>query len=536
MKPISSFCLLSSLTTAGCSLTANCKTLPGDRDWPSTTIWESLNSTLNGRLLAPPPPAAVCHTEQPLHNASACPSLREAWTHSAWHSENPVSVMWDQFTNFSCLPEPSTPCSSRGYPAYVIDASTAEHVRVGINFAKEHNIRLIVKSSGHDFIGRSVGPGALSIWTHHLDSIEFHPDQFELDGSRRLISGNAMTLGGGVEMYNAYKAADKYNQTLVGGGGKTVACGGFISGGGHSFIAPHYGLAADNVLQMEVVTPSGHVLTVNEDRHPELFWALRGGGGSTFGVITKVTMSTHPSVKVTSVNWMIVTDPQAPYLIDVISFVVSKIPYLMDEGLYGGNYVDHSLPNPVAAPGVLREVGGIMGKNLMLAVDKPNMVEKMFEPINNTLNARWSGNVVLHLKVQEHPSFLAWFEINHDSSPVGRSRYLVSRLLDKQTLTGNEPTLRNALKTANEPNGLLAFFAVAGKGVQNAKPRGGNAVHPAWRLSYVHAVATAEFPPLNKTAEQEAIEILDRSFQPLRDLTPNSGSKNKRLTVSMSFN
>ncbi|KAF4595165.1 RNA polymerase II mediator complex component SRB4 [Ophiocordyceps camponoti-floridani] len=413
--------------------------------------------------------------------------------------------MWDQFTNYSCLPDANAPCTARGYPPYVINASTAGHVKTGIDFARNHNIRLVVKNSGHDFIGRSVAPGALSIWAHNLNSIKFKPDELQLDGSNRIIKTNSLTVGGGVQMFDAYKAADQHGQTITGGGGKSVSFGGYVSGGGHSFVAPYLGLAADNILQMEVVTPAGDIIAVNEDRYPDLFWALRGGGGSTFGVITSLTIKTYPKVEVSYTSFKIVADPEAPFLWDMITFVISQLPYLMDSGL----------PSRVA---------GVSGQNLILNASEPNMAEKIFKPINDTLHSRWPGKVLLHLETQHYPTFLAWFEKNYDASSGGYSRYLVSRLLDKQSLTGNETALQDALRAANEPNGLLAFFTVAGKGVQDAKPRGGDAVHPAWRQAYVHSVATAEFPPFNKTAERQAIAILDRSFQPLRDLTPRSGA------------
>ena len=79
-------------------------------------------------------------------------------------------------------------------------------------------------------------------------------------------------------MYDIYSATGKHNHTIVGGGGKSVGVSGYISGGGHSILAPRFGLAADQVLEMQVVTPGGEILTVNEDRNADLFWALRGVG------------------------------------------------------------------------------------------------------------------------------------------------------------------------------------------------------------------------------------------------------------------
>lgn len=77
-------------------------------------------------------------------------------------------------------------------------------------------------------------------------------------------------------MHDIYAAADEYGQTIVGGGSMSVGIAGYVTGGGHSILAPVYGLAADNVIEMQVATPDGGIRTVNEDSHSELFWALRG--------------------------------------------------------------------------------------------------------------------------------------------------------------------------------------------------------------------------------------------------------------------
>lgn len=133
-----------------------------------------------------------------------------------------------------------------------------------------------MKNTGHDYIGRSIAPGALSIWTHHLNGILIHEDEFTLDGCDVTIEGPVVTVGAGAQMWDVYSATDAVNQTIVGGGGKSVGIGGYITGGGHSILSPRYGLAADQVLQMEMVTPGGEIVTINERQHSDLFWAMRG--------------------------------------------------------------------------------------------------------------------------------------------------------------------------------------------------------------------------------------------------------------------
>lgn len=91
-----------------------------------------------------------------------------------------------------------------------------------------------------------------------------------------MLPGDAITAGGAAQMYNLYQAAAPHGRAIVGGGSRSVGVSGYITGGGHSILSSRYGLAADQVLEMEVVTPQGNILTVNEDQHRDLFWALRG--------------------------------------------------------------------------------------------------------------------------------------------------------------------------------------------------------------------------------------------------------------------
>jgi FAD/FMN-containing dehydrogenase len=142
--------------------------------------------------------------------------------------------------------------------------------------ARDNNIRVNVKSTGHDYLGRSVAPGSLSIWVHYLDSIEYHEKNFQLAGSNTVISGDAVTAGGGTSMYALYVATGQRGTAVVGGASRTVSVGGYISGGGHGLLSADFGLAADTVLQMEVVTPSGEIVIANEDQNADLFWAIRG--------------------------------------------------------------------------------------------------------------------------------------------------------------------------------------------------------------------------------------------------------------------
>ncbi|KAM6514032.1 hypothetical protein FALCPG4_015212 [Fusarium falciforme] len=512
-------------TTAGRLPPKQCKAFPGTSDWPSKSQWNHLNETLGGRLLQPTPPAAVCHTDWPNYDSQACSQVKSNWSIYEYHTENPISVMWDQFTNDTCLPDGEFPCSADGYPAYVINVTTTEHVKLGINFARKHSVRLVVKNTGHDYIGRSIAPGALSLWIHHLNDIEYHGGSFKLDGCDTTIPGNAVTVGAGAQMYDIYTATDEHNQTIVGGGGKSVGIGGYITGGGHSALAPRYGLAADQVLQMELVTPSGEILTVNENQHSDLFWAMRGGGGSTFGVLTSVTMKTHPSPKMLNLALMMLVDPDAPFLYDFIAYTLSLFPSLADAGLSGYAFIMSRIPNPIPSPGAPAEVAGILGMFMLQDTEDTQAMSNLLAPINQTIQARWPGGVQVIPGITPYKSFLAWFDVTYDQRTAGNSSYLVSRLLDKHALQSDRTSLSAAVEKALRNLGGMAALLVSGKGVHDAVPRGGsNAVNPGWRKSYVHSLGSQGFPAFNEPARLEAIDNLKDGFEPMRQLAPDTGA------------
>lgn len=163
-KHITSFTLFLQLLQPSFSAQAQqtiCKASFGSPDWPTLSQWASLNTSISGRLLKPPPPGAVCHPDQLTYNATECPIVLDGWSTILFHVENPISNAWDNWNKDSCLPTLPSPCSGKGYPVYVINATCKEDVKVGVDFAREHNVRLNIKSTGHDYMGRSIYPDAL---------------------------------------------------------------------------------------------------------------------------------------------------------------------------------------------------------------------------------------------------------------------------------------------------------------------------------------------------------------------------------------
>jgi len=113
-----------------------CRAAPGSADWPTPRQWAGLNETLDGRLLVPTPPGAICHPGWETYNPDQCPAVQAAWQTYAFQDASLVSTYQNQFSNDTCLPDRKLPCSAAGYPNYVINATCAEHVKIGLLFGK----------------------------------------------------------------------------------------------------------------------------------------------------------------------------------------------------------------------------------------------------------------------------------------------------------------------------------------------------------------------------------------------------------------
>ncbi|KAH9887786.1 FAD binding domain-containing protein [Xylariomycetidae sp. FL2044] len=499
----------------------SCKLIPADPDWPSSEVWSQLNETIQGGLLQPTPPGAVCHPSQASYNATKCVVAQYAWSSPYFHDSDPVSSDWNNWNNDSCLPLPDLPCSSQGYPLYVINATTPDHVAAGIDFAREHNIRLVVKNSGHDYLGRSTAANSLSIWVHHMKGIDLREEPFRPLNCNFTIDEPSITAAAGAQMLEAYQAAAAKGYTVIGGGGRTVALGGFITGGGHSILAPHHGLAVDHVLELEVVTPRGEILTVNECQHQDLFWALRGGGGSTFGVITSVTMKIIPSPELTEMNFYISSPSDHPHVFDMIAYMVSKFPSLADAGVSGYPSIFNRVPTESGQGTSL--VSGINGKIIMLDTRNEDDIKNILEPIFDHINSTWPG-FTFASETKSYKSHYEWYEVNYDPSPVGYSNIMSSRLLDEKALTSNLTASKVAFERFSA-GGQATVYIVSGKGVHQATPRGGStASSPAWRSAYVHATASFAFAAVNETAKAEAEAAVTSWAAALRELSPNTGA------------
>ncbi|TLD11900.1 hypothetical protein PspLS_11255 [Pyricularia sp. CBS 133598] len=501
-----------------------CKVTPQDEDWPTAEEWGRLNSSISGRLIKPLPPGALCHPDQSSHSTDGCLLTQSQWRNPSFHLVDPVSVDWDNWTNDTCAPDPEFGCSDVGYPVYVVNATEPEHVQAGVDFARNNNIRLVVKNSGHDYLGRSSAPFSLSIWVHHMKGIRIHePGSFQPKNCpsadlTHLSHSVIVTLGAGIEMAEAYRFTAAMNRTIVGGNGPTVALGGFVTGGGHSILSPHHGLAVDQVLEMEMVDADGKLLTVNECENEDLFFAVRGGGGSTFGILTSITMRTFESPAVLGLGFSMITSADSPYALEAMVYFITQIPGLAAAGISGYPIMHKAKP--------LGNVtySGVVGIMMMKDSSNPEDILKIIEPIFSHVNTTWPGQFGFTSQVVAHASFYNWYQQNYDKSQAGRSLLASSQLLDGQALERNETAIRAALEAVID-GGEAGFYMVSGKGVRDAAAvrRGRTAVNPAWADAVVHAATGVSFPSHDAEAAAKASANAKRFSAALRSLRLNDG-------------
>jgi FAD/FMN-containing dehydrogenase len=166
-------------------------------------------------------------------------------------------------------------------PGMIARCRNVADVRDAVAFGRDAGLEISVRGGGHNVAGRAVTDGGLMIDLSLMRGIDVDP-------SRR----RARAQGGAT--WNEYnRVTHVYGQATTGGVISTTGVAGLTLGGGVGWLAGKYGLSIDNLTAVEVVTPDGAVRVVDDDHEPDLFWALRGGGGN-FGVAASFEFVTHP--------------------------------------------------------------------------------------------------------------------------------------------------------------------------------------------------------------------------------------------------
>jgi FAD/FMN-containing dehydrogenase len=171
-------------------------------------------------------------------------------------------------------------------PALIVRAGSVQDVVAALSFARSGGFEVSVRGGGHNVAGRAVTDGGVMIDLAEMKSITIDPEQA------------IASAQGGVTWNELNEAAAAHGFAVTGGAISTTGIAGLTLGGGLGWLMGKYGLACDNLVAVELVTAAGDVLQVDAQSHPDLLWALRGGGGN-FGVATSFTYRLHPLSTVT---------------------------------------------------------------------------------------------------------------------------------------------------------------------------------------------------------------------------------------------
>jgi FAD/FMN-containing dehydrogenase len=166
-------------------------------------------------------------------------------------------------------------------PSVRVLCKTAQAVSESLLWAQKNSIPFAIRCGGHSYEGLSQSKG-LVIDLRLMNDIQLSTDK------------KTIAVGGGTKLGEIYAKLAPQKVLIPAGTCPTVGVSGHTTGGGYGMLARAYGLACDSLIEVEIVTADGQILIANENQNTDLLWACRGGGGGSFGVITKLTFKTHP--------------------------------------------------------------------------------------------------------------------------------------------------------------------------------------------------------------------------------------------------
>ena len=276
-------------------------------------------------------------------------------------------------------------------------------------------------------------------------------------------------MGAGVQAFEAYRDADKVGLAVVGGTCPTVGlAGGYTQGGGHSTLASKYGLSADQALEWEVVDGTGKLLRASRTENSDLFWALSGGGGGTYGVVWSLTSKAHKDIPVSGANITFTNKgiSQDTYW-DLVAAYHTLLPPLVDAGaMSASQFTNSSFALSSTAPGISKE-----------------QLTKLLQPLFTKLQflgIEFTSNIV------QFPSYLAEYTALQSAVQVGVVSQLGGRLIPRSVVEMNNDGLTAAFRKIVDDGATIITI-----GLNVSKKVAGdvyNAVLPAWRDTLISVI------------------------------------------------
>lgn len=451
-------------------------------------------------------------------------------------ANQPIDPDWPLFEGVSCVPpfvnRANGTCVLGGQPSYVVNVSTGKfkssilaevdhsnirlsiimaQIQLAVNFARNLNLRLNVKNKGHDFNAKSTGGGALSIWTTWLQDIEYLGDE--------QYGGQALKIGSGVSAEQLYKFVDGLGLMVTGPIARTVGLsGGYLLGGGNSPLIGKFGMGADQIISMEVVLPDGTLVSVSEKLYPELFYALRGGGGATYGVVTSYVIRVYQTIPMSSLTYSFSTGGNVSADIfwkgvDAISTYYAEWAKL---GLY--TYWMTTCTDKTTCTFVM---------NPQYA---PNMTTTELAALNVPFFSNMSdlGIPLTGVNYTDWPSYLEFFEQTwpESTSVCGvwtlhtASRFFPQSVFEDITKFN---AMTASIRNVSETRGMVIGYNIQPGVLADPFLNQTNAVSPAWREIVLYVMSNYMW---DTTASPEDIaadnKLLVDALDPWREIAPNA--------------
>ncbi|KAG0244736.1 hypothetical protein BGW41_006294 [Actinomortierella wolfii] len=497
----------------------HCRCHPSQPCWPNESTWSALNETVGGRLIVTTPVARECH--DPYYDKARCDEIKAGYFNATWRQNQPGAVEvtnWETLNGQGCLGfNRSQPCLQGSVPLYSVKALTTADVQASVRFAAKHNIRLAIKNTGHCFLGRSTAADSLNIWIHPMNKISV-VDSFVPEGAPDGTPGtHAAVMEGGVLLKDLYQAVHEHGRVAVGGAfGSVSSIGGYCQGGGHSPISRYHGLCVDNVLQYKVVTADGELRVANAYQNQDLFWALRGGGGGTFGVVVEGVIRTHPGYQNLNHASIIVRSTTEATMGKIVRRMYADNIRFSEDGWSGYNMVERQMVNI----------------NYYLPNATLEEAKASLAPFLNYVHSLPDVTVEEEI-VENFPSFLAASPHFEDQITVGGTAiYLGSRLIPYELFQTEENVERLASTLESiqtdvapfNPNGTYLAALVAGREVTKGTSEE-TSVTPAWRKALMLVILFEFWSDDTPLQEQvRAQTMMTTANARLISLTPGGGT------------
>ena len=203
--------------------------------------------------------------------------------------------------NFDCSHKFCSPFQAFNLPTSTIDVRSELDIQLALSTARSLNKTVSIKSTGHSYQGSSTFDSSIMVWTHNYPKNGTIIQNFT--DSCNTVYNTVISINAGEVWDDVLERVGSKYHVVTGGGRSVGTIGGWLQGGGMSFSSRRYGYGIDNVVDLRVILANGTVVKADACTNSDLFWAMRGGGGGTFGVAVNAHYKLHPVTPVQAFRW-----------------------------------------------------------------------------------------------------------------------------------------------------------------------------------------------------------------------------------------